>query len=73
MERYAMPGKLTGVVSMSTDLTHLGIDCGAVLVALVVLTLVLKRLGFHTWLWWASRQKSRIQDSSAKGYWNAHE
>jgi NADH dehydrogenase len=41
---------------MSTDLTHLGIDCGAGLVALVVLTLALKRLGFHTWLWWASRQ-----------------
>lgn len=58
---------------MSTDLTHLGIHCGEALVALAVLTFVINRLGFHGWLRWASRQKSRIQDSSAKRYWRAHE
>ena len=65
--------KLTGVVSMSIDLTHLGIGCGAALVALVILKFVLNRLGFYTWLWWVSRHKSRIEDSSLNRYWSADE
>ena len=48
MERQATLSMPTVVITMSTDFLHIGIDCGLTLVALVVLTFILKRLGVRT-------------------------
>ena len=58
---------------MSTELLHIGIDCGLVLISVIGLVSIVNRLGFRAWVWWTSRDKHKAQDSSAKRYWSAHE
>jgi hypothetical protein len=58
---------------MSTELIHIGIECGVALVCILAVTFILNRLGFDAWVSWSTRSKTRTQDSSARRYWNAHQ
>ena len=58
---------------MSTEFLRVGVACGLALISVIGLVFIVNRLGFRAWVWWASRDKHKAQDSSAKRYWSAHE